>query len=60
MRKKVTVVGGGFVGSTTAQRIHDAGLADVVCKLRLCVRGHGRTRAWPVATGSFLTWRMVR
>jgi len=30
MRKKVTVVGGGFVGSTTAQRIHDAGLADVV------------------------------
>ena len=23
MRKKVTVVGGGFVGSTTAQRIHD-------------------------------------
>ena len=30
MRKKVTVVGGGFVGSTTAQRIHDAGLADIV------------------------------
>jgi malate dehydrogenase len=30
MRKKVTVVGGGFVGSTTAQRIHDEGLADVV------------------------------
>ncbi len=30
MRKKVTVVGGGFVGSTTAQRIHDLGLADVV------------------------------
>src|SRR5580700_391521 len=30
MRNKVTVVGGGFVGSTTAQRIHDAGLADVV------------------------------
>ena len=30
MRKKVTVVGGGFVGSTTAQRIHDKGLADVV------------------------------
>lgn len=30
MRRKVTVVGGGFVGSTTAQRIHDAGLADVV------------------------------
>src|ERR1700691_1804794 len=30
MRKKVTVVGGGFVGSTIAQRIHDAGLADVV------------------------------
>jgi len=30
MRKKVTVVGGGFVGSTTAQRIHDAGLSDVV------------------------------
>src|ERR1700689_2861542 len=30
MRKKGTVVGGGFVGSTTAQRIHDAGLADVV------------------------------
>src|SRR6201990_1323576 len=29
-RKKVTVVGGGFVGSTTAQRIHDAELADVV------------------------------
>ena len=30
MRQKVTVVGGGFVGSTTAQRILDAGLADVV------------------------------
>jgi malate dehydrogenase len=30
MRKKVTVVGGGFVGSTTAQRIHDSGLADVI------------------------------
>jgi malate dehydrogenase len=30
MRKKVTVVGGGFVGSTTAQRILDGGLADVV------------------------------
>lgn len=30
MHKKVTVVGGGFVGSTTAQRIHDSGLADVV------------------------------
>jgi malate dehydrogenase len=30
MRKKVTVVGGGFVGSTTAQRIADAELADVV------------------------------
>jgi malate dehydrogenase len=30
MRKKVTVVGSGFVGSTTAQRIVDAGLADVV------------------------------
>jgi malate dehydrogenase len=30
MRNKVTVVGGGFVGSTTAQRIFDAGMADVV------------------------------
>src|SRR5580700_4126195 len=30
MRSKVTVVGGGFVGSTTAQRIVDSGLADVV------------------------------
>ncbi|MHB8541867.1 MAG: malate dehydrogenase [Candidatus Acidiferrales bacterium] len=30
MRKKVTVVGGGFVGSTTAQRLVDSGLADVV------------------------------
>ncbi|HVB98617.1 MAG TPA: malate dehydrogenase [Candidatus Dormibacteraeota bacterium] len=30
MRKKVTVVGGGFVGATTAQRIADDGLADVV------------------------------
>ena len=30
MRKKVTVVGGGFVGSTTAQRVLDAELADVV------------------------------
>src|SRR5215472_19371494 len=29
-RKKVTVVGGGFVGSTTAQRIVDKQLADVV------------------------------
>jgi malate dehydrogenase len=30
MRKKVTVVGGGFVGSTTAQRLVDLELADVV------------------------------
>src|SRR5579885_3329878 len=30
MRKKVTVVGGGFVGSTTAQRVVDRGLGDVV------------------------------
>jgi len=30
MRKKVTVVGGGFVGSTTAQRLVDSGLTDVV------------------------------
>jgi len=30
MRKKVTVVGSGFVGSTTAQRIMDGELADVV------------------------------
>ncbi len=30
MRKKVTVVGSGFVGSTTAQRIVDSELADVV------------------------------
>lgn len=30
MRKKVTVVGGGFVGATAAQRIADGGLADVV------------------------------
>jgi malate dehydrogenase len=30
MRNKVTVVGGGFVGATAAQRIADAGLADVV------------------------------
>ena len=30
MRKKVTVVGGGFVGSTTAQRIVDREIADVV------------------------------
>ncbi len=30
MRKKVTVVGSGFVGSTTAQRMVDLGLADVV------------------------------
>ena len=30
MRKKVTVVGGGFVGSTMAQRLVDSGLADVV------------------------------
>jgi malate dehydrogenase len=30
MRKKVTVVGGGFVGATTAQRILDNELADVV------------------------------
>jgi malate dehydrogenase len=29
-RRKVTVVGGGFVGSTTAQRIVDKELADVV------------------------------
>jgi len=29
-RKKVTVVGGGFVGSTTTQRIVDMELADVI------------------------------
>src|ERR1700683_445518 len=29
-RRKVTVVGGGFVGPTTAQRIVDSNLADVV------------------------------
>ena len=30
MRKKVTVVGAGNVGATTAQRIHGLGYADVV------------------------------
>ncbi len=30
MRKKVAVIGGGFVGSTTAQRIAESELADVV------------------------------
>lgn len=30
MRTKVAVIGGGFVGSTTAQRIAESGLADVV------------------------------
>ena len=30
MRKKVTIVGAGNVGATTAQRIHDLGYADVV------------------------------
>lgn len=30
MRKKVTIVGGGFVGATAAQRIADSGMADVV------------------------------
>ena len=30
MRKKVTVVGAGNVGATTAQRIHERGYADVV------------------------------
>ncbi len=30
MRKKVTVVGAGNVGATTAQRIYDGGYADVV------------------------------
>jgi len=30
MRKKVTVVGAGNVGATTAQRIHELGCADVV------------------------------
>ena len=29
-RNKVTVIGAGFVGATTAQRIAEAGLADVV------------------------------
>ena len=33
MRRKVTVVGAGFVGSTTAQRIIDRELADVVTML---------------------------
>ena len=30
MRSKVTVVGAGNVGATTAQRIHQLGYADVV------------------------------
>ena len=30
MRKKVSVVGAGNVGATTAQRIHQLGYADVV------------------------------
>ena len=30
MRNKVTVVGAGNVGATTAQRIHQQGYADVV------------------------------
>ncbi len=53
--KKVTVVGGGFVGSTTAQRIHDAGLADVVLTDILegvpgrQSAGHGGIRADPRA-----------
>ena len=46
MRKKVTVVGGGFVGSTTAQRIHDAGLADVVLTDILDGLPAGRPSTW--------------
>ena len=30
MRKKVTIVGAGNVGATTAQRIFDKGYADIV------------------------------
>ena len=44
MRKKVTVVGGGFVGSTTAQRIVDSGLADVV--LTDILEGVPAGKAW--------------
>ena len=45
MRKKVTVVGGGFVGSTTAQRIVDLELADVVLT-RHYGRNSGRAKGW--------------
>ena len=33
-RRKVTVIGAGNVGATTAQRISEAGLADVVLVMR--------------------------
>ncbi len=45
MRKKVTVVGGGFVGATTAQRILDRELADVV------LTRHSRRRAGRKSAG---------
>src|SRR2546429_8509087 len=60
-RKKVTVVGGGFVGSTTAQRIVDLQLADVVltgilggppgCKALDMVESGAITRTDSRATG---------
>ena len=43
MNRKVTVVGGGNVGATTAQRIADRELADVV--LIDIVEGMPRARA---------------
>ena len=43
-RNKVTVIGAGNVGATTAQRIAEAGLADVV--LVDIVRACRRARAW--------------
>ena len=51
MRYKVTVVGAGNVGATTAQRIAEAELADVVTELATRVRGDHpelpQTGPWP-------------
>jgi malate dehydrogenase len=58
MRKKVTVVGAGFVGATTAQRIVDSELADVV--LTDIVEGMPAGRALDMYESTPITRRNAR
>lgn len=49
-RRKVTVIGAGNVGATTAQRIAESGLADVI--LVDIVEGFHREGARPCRSGA--------